>query len=337
MAIVNTKMNTVVSGMRPTGKLHIGHFHGALTNWIELQETKRCFFLVADWHALTSEYEHTEKLTENTREMVADWLASGVDPSKATLFLQSSVKEHAELFLILSMFTPLGWLERNPTYKEQQQEIKDKDISNFGFLGYPVMQTADILVYKANQVPVGKDQVPHLEISREITRRFNHLTKTNLFPEPQPLLTPIPKIVGTDGRKMSKSYGNAIFLSDDDKTIEAKIRTMVTDPKRIRRQDPGNPDACAFFPLHEIYSSKTTIEEVRRGCTTASIGCVDCKKMLLPSLTQKVGEIRVRRETWISKPKQIDEILIEGSKKAQVVAVKTLNEVKDTLHVLHTT
>jgi len=327
-------MSIVVSGMRPTGKLHIGHYFGALINWIELQKSKTCFFLVADWHALTSDYENTEKLSENTREMVADWLACGIDPSKSTLFLQSNVKEHAELFLILSMFTPLGWLERNPTYKEQQQEIKDKDISNLGFLGYPVMQTADVLLYKALQVPVGKDQVPHLEISREIARRFNHLTQTEIFPEPQPLLTPSAKILGTDGRKMSKSYGNAIFLSDDDKTIETKIRGMVTDPKRIKRQDPGNPDECNLYPLHEIYSSKTTVEEVRKGCTTAGIGCVDCKKMLLPSLTQKVGEIRDRRESWISRPKKIDEILIEGSDKARIVAAKTISEVKETLHVL---
>lgn len=327
-------MSIVVSGMRPTGKLHIGHYFGALMNWVHLQDQKECYFLVADWHALTSDYENTEKLSENTREMMADWLASGIDPNKATLLLQSQVKEHAELYLILSMFTPLGWLERNPTYKEQQQEIKDKDISNLGFLGYPVMQTADILVYKGAEVPVGKDQVPHLEISREIARRFNHLTGKQVFPEPKALLTPSSKILGTDGRKMSKSYGNSIFLSDDDKTIETKIKGMVTDPKRIKRQDPGNPDDCSLYPLHEVYSSKTTIEEVRKGCTTAGIGCVDCKKMLLPSLTQKVGEIREKREAWIAKPSKIDEILMEGSKKAQVLAAKTLNEVKDTLHVL---
>jgi tryptophanyl-tRNA synthetase len=327
-------MSIVVSGMRPTGKLHIGHYFGALVNWIQLQDQKECYFLVADWHALTSDYEHTEKLSENTREMMADWLECGIDPNKATLLLQSQVKEHAELYLILSMFTPLGWLERNPTYKEQQQEIKDKDISNLGFFGYPVMQTADILVYKGAEVPVGKDQVPHLEISREIARRFNHLTGKQVFPEPKALLTPSAKILGTDGRKMSKSYGNSIFLSDDDKAIQTKIMGMATDPKRVRRQDPGNPEDCSLYPLHEVYSSKTTIEEVRKGCTTAGIGCVDCKKMLLPSLTEKVGEIRGRREAWISKPKKIDEILIEGSKKAQVLAAKTLNEVKDTLHVL---
>lgn len=327
-------MSVIVSGMRPTGKLHIGHYHGALVNWIELQKTKKCFFLVADWHALTSDYENTENLTANTREMVADWLAAGVDPSKSTIFLQSAVKEHAELFLILSMFTPLGWLERNPTYKEQQQEIKDKDISNLGFLGYPVMQTADVLAYKATEVPVGKDQVPHLELSREITRRFNHLTKSELFPEPKALLTPTSKIQGTDGRKMSKSYGNAIFLADDDKTIETKIRGMVTDPKRVKRQDPGDPNNCNLYPLHEVYSSKTTLEEVRKGCTTAGIGCVDCKKLLLPSLTQGISEIRKRREDWISKPKKLDEILKDGSQRAQAIAAKTLEEVKQTLHVL---
>lgn len=327
-------MSIVVSGMRPTGKLHIGHYFGALINWIKLQDEKQCYFLVADWHALTSDYEHTEKLAENTREMMADWLASGIDPNKATLFLQSKVKEHAELYLILSMFTPLGWLERNPTYKEQRQEIKDKDISNLGFLGYPVMQTADILAYKATEVPVGKDQVPHLEISREIVRRFNHLTQTEIFPEPKPLLTPASKIQGTDGRKMSKSYNNAIFLSDTDKVIDEKIKGMVTDPKRVRRQDPGDPQACNLFPLHEVYSSKTTIKQVIEGCTTAGIGCVDCKGMLLPSLKEKVGEIRNRREEWISKPKKMDEILRDGSAKAQTKAAKTLEEVKNALHVL---
>jgi tryptophanyl-tRNA synthetase len=327
-------MSVVVSGMRPTGKLHIGHYFGALVNWVELQKKKECFFLVADWHALTSDYEHTEKLSENTREMVADWLASGVDPSKSTLLLQSKVKEHAELFLVLSMFTPLGWLERNPTFKEQKHEIKDKDISNLGFFGYPVMQTADILIYKGTEVPVGKDQVPHLEMSREIARRFNHLVHKNLFPEPKPLLTPTSKIQGTDGRKMSKSYGNAIFFDDDNKTIESKIKGMVTDPKRIKRQDPGDPKACNLFPLHEVYSSKTLIKQVVDGCTTAGIGCVDCKKLLLPSLMEKVGEIRTQRESWIAKPKMIDEILVEGSKRAQNIAAQTLNEVKDALHVL---
>lgn len=324
----------VVSGMRPTGKLHIGHFWGALTNWVKLQDQKECYFFAADWHAITSDYEHTEKLSDNTREMIADWLASGVDPRKATIFLQSKVVEHSELFLVLSMFTPLGWLERNPTYKEQRDEIKDKDLSNLGFLAYPVIQAADILIYKANEVPVGKDQVPHLEITREIARRFNHLVHKDIFPEPQALLTPSSKIQGLDGRKMSKSYNNAIFLSDDPATIETKIRGMLTDPKRVRRQDPGNPDECNLYPLHEVYSSKTTVFDVRKGCTTAGIGCVDCKKMLLPSLQEKVGEIRERRESWISRPHEIDEILSEGSKKAQVIAAQTLNEVKEVLHVL---
>lgn len=327
-------MSVIVSGMRPTGKLHIGHYWGALTNWVKLQDEKPCFFFIADWHAITSDYEHTESLSDNTREMVADWLACGVDPNKATIFLQSMVHQQSELFLILANFTPLGWLERNPTYKEQQLEVKDKDLSNLGFLAYPVLQTADILTYKGTHVPVGKDQVPHLEISREIARRFNHLTQSEVFPEPNALLTPASKILGTDGRKMSKSYNNSIFLSDDDKTIETKIRGMKTDPKRVQRHDPGNPQDCPLFTLHEVYSSKTTVDEVIKGCTTAGIGCVDCKKMLLPTLTQKVGEIREKREKWISNSKPIDEILHEGSKKAQVVAANTLKEVKDTLHVL---
>jgi tryptophanyl-tRNA synthetase len=327
-------MPTIVSGMRPTGKLHIGHYWGALTNWVKLQGQDPCFFFVADYHAITSDYENTDKLSDNTREMVADWLASGVDPEKSTLFLQSMISQQVEIFLILANFTPLGWLERNPTYKEQQQEVKEKDLSNLGFLAYPVLQTADILAYKATQVPVGKDQIPHLEISREIARRFNHLTKSEVFPEPQPLLTPASKILGTDGRKMSKSYGNAIFLSDDDKTIETKIRGMKTDPKRVQRHDPGNPADCPLFTLHEVYSTKSTVDEVIKGCTTAAIGCVDCKKKLLPSLNEKVGEIREKREKWISNPKRIDEILHEGSKRAQAVAAKTLKEVKDTLHIL---
>lgn len=325
---------TVVSGMRPTGKLHIGHYFGALTNWVKLQDQQSCFFFVADWHALTSDYEKTEKLADNTREMMADWLASGIDPNKSTLFLQSKVHEQAEIFLVLSMFTPLGWLERNPTYKEQRQEIQDKDLSNLGFLAYPVLQAADILTYKGNQVPVGKDQVPHLEITREIARRFNHLAGKDIFPEPQPILTPTSKIQGTDGRKMSKSYNNAIFLSDSDTVMDEKVKGMVTDPKRIRRQDPGNPAECNLYPLHEVYSSKTTIEQVKEGCITAGIGCVDCKKMLLPSLKEKVGEIRSRREQWISKPQQIDDILKAGSAKAQIIAAQTMAEVKETLHVL---
>jgi tryptophanyl-tRNA synthetase len=327
-------MSIIVSGMRPTGKLHIGHFFGALTNWIELQKNNNCYFIVADWHALTSDYQNTDKFTDNTREMVADWLASGIDPVKSTIFLQSKVPQHAELFLVLSMFTPLGWLERNPTYKEQRDEILDKDLSNLGFFGYPVMQAADVLVYKGTQVPVGKDQVPHIEIMREIARRFNHLVGKPVLTEPQPLLTKTPKIVGTDGRKMSKSYGNAIFLSDTPQEIETKIRAMVTDPKRVKRQDPGNPEDCSLFTLHEIYSSKSTIEQVKEGCTTAKIGCVDCKKLLLPTLNEHVAGIREKRESWISKPAQIDQILMDGSNKAGKVAHETMAQVKDALHIL---
>ncbi len=324
----------IVSGMRPTGRLHIGHLLGALTNWKKLQdEGNDCFFFVADWHALTTDFKNTSQLPENNREMVIDWLASGIDPEKSTVFLQSAIREHAELFLMFSMITPLGWLERNPTYKEMRQEITDKDLSNLGFLGYPVLQAADILLYKGEAVPVGQDQVPHLELTREITRRFNN-TYAHIFPEPQPKLTESPKINGVDGRKMSKSYGNAILLSDSTADIEAKVRTMVTDPKRARRKDPGDPDTCNLYPLHETYSPSETIQNVRKGCRSAEIGCVDCKKMLLDSLLPKLGEIREKRDHFAQHPKRIDEILDAGTQKAQKIATKTMNEVKKVAHLV---
>ncbi len=323
----------IVSGMRPNGKLHIGHLLGALNNWKKLQNEKNeCFFFVANWHALTTDWQKTDSIPENIREMVIDWLAAGVDPEKSTIFVQSHVKEHAELYLLFSMITPLGWLERNPTYKEMRQEIKDKDLSNFGFLGYPVLQAADILLYKGEAVPVGQDQVPHLELTREIARRFNN-TYRPIFPEPQAKLTSSPKIAGTDGRKMSKSFGNVILLSDSDAEIRKKIQGMVTDPKRARRQDPGDPDTCNLFPLHQIYSTAKTQTEVRKGCTTAEIGCVDCKGLLLPSLLESLKEIRERREMWSKKPKEIDKILRAGADHARGLAEKTLSEVRSALHL----
>ncbi|MEZ4704221.1 MAG: tryptophan--tRNA ligase [Bdellovibrionota bacterium] len=276
-------MKTIVSGMRPTGSLHIGHYFGALKNWIDLQHHNQCYFTVVDWHALTSEFEDTRNIPAHTREMVADWLASGLDPNLCTIFLQSGVDAQSVLYLILGMFTPIGWLERNPTYKEQKEQIQHRDLSNLGFFAYPVLQTADILLYKGEKVPVGVDQVPHIELSREIARRFNRIAG-EIFPEPEALLTPSPKISGTDGRKMSKSYGNAISLGEPSQELEKKVKAMVTDPNRIRRSDPGDPKQCNLFPLHELLSSKETQEEVIQGCTTAGIGCVDCKKMLLPSL-----------------------------------------------------
>ncbi|MCB1198866.1 MAG: tryptophan--tRNA ligase [Deltaproteobacteria bacterium] len=323
----------IVSGMRPTGKLHIGHYFGAIDNWLRFQKEHECFFLVADWHALTSDYQDTSDIPSHTQEMVIDWLACGVDPEKAIVFQQSQVKEHAELYLLLSMFTPLGWLERNPTFKEQKQQITDKDISNLGFFGYPVLQATDVMIYKGQGVPVGKDQVPHLEITREIARRFNNLTKTEIFPEPEAILTETPKIMGTDGRKMSKSYHNSISLSDDENSVEKKIKSMVTDSNRLRRDDPGNPDACNLFPLHKKYSPMDTQQEVRQGCTTASMGCVDCKKILLPNINNWLNPIREKRLDLENKPNRVREILHTGNQKARQVATSTIEEVRKTLHL----
>jgi len=319
--------------MRPTGKLHIGHYFGALQNWLLLQEKHECFFLVADWHALTTDYQDTSALKNNIFEMVMDWMAVGVDPTKSVIFLQSQIKEHAELYLLLSMFTPLGWLERNPTFKEQKEQITDKDIQNLGFFGYPVLQATDVLIYKAEKIPVGKDQVPHLEMTREIARRFNHLTKTSLFPEPEAILTSTPKIVGTDGRKMSKSYNNSILLSDPKDVVETKIRGMMTDPQRLRRQDPGNPDACNLFPLHTLYSDENLQKEVRLGCTSATIGCVDCKKMLLPNINKYLEPIREKRLDLEKDPDTVQDILNHGSQKARQTAQTTIEEVRSTLHL----
>ncbi|HLE19052.1 MAG TPA: tryptophan--tRNA ligase [Syntrophales bacterium] len=318
----------VLSGMRPTGKLHFGHYHGVLANWLKLQEEYECFFFVADWHALTTDYANPVNIKDNIREMVIDWLSVGIDPGKATIFRQSSIKEHAELLVLLSMITPLPWLERNPTYKEQIQEIKDKDIHTYGFLGYPVLQTSDIIVYKANKVPVGIDQAPHLELSREITRRFNFLYG-EVFPEPETLLTAIPKVLGTDGRKMSKSYNNAIFLSDPPEEIEKKILTMMTDTARKKRTDVGNPNLCPLFlTFHNLYSDENTINWVREGCTKALIGCIECKKSVLPKVLANIEPVQKRRKELEAQPGQITGILSEGAKRAQPIAAATMKEVR---------
>lgn len=280
MSEKNHRKPRVLSGMRPTGKLHLGHLVGALDNWVRLQDQYDCYFFVADWHALTTDYAETSNVKQNIMEMMYDMLAAGLDPEKAVLFIQSHVPQHAELHLLLSMITPLGWLERVPTYKEQRENIKDKDLGTYGFLGYPVLQSADILMYKADYVPVGEDQVPHIELTREIARRFNMFyagKREYVLPEPQPLLTSMPKLPGTDGRKMSKSYGNAILLSEPEPEIRQKLKTMVTDPARVRRTDPGNPQVCPVYSLHKIFSSQETIANVEKGCTTASIGCIECK------------------------------------------------------------
>ncbi|HPK54006.1 MAG TPA: tryptophan--tRNA ligase, partial [Smithellaceae bacterium] len=263
----------ILSGMRPTGKLHLGNLHGALKNWVNLQESGKyeCFYFVADWHAFTSEYSTTEEIRNNTVSMVIDWLSVGLDPQKSTVFVQSAVKEHAELFLLLSMITPLAWLERNPTYKEMKAELTNKDLSTFGFLGYPVLQAADIIMYKAYGVPVGVDQLPHVELTREIARRFNFLYR-EVFPIPDPLLTGVPKLLGIDGRKMSKSYDNSIYISDRGKILLEKVSAMFTDPQRIRKSDPGNPDICNVFAFHDLYSQPETVQELGAGCRKATIG-----------------------------------------------------------------
>ncbi|HEY4717077.1 MAG TPA: tryptophan--tRNA ligase [bacterium] len=322
----------VLSGMRPTGKLHIGHYHGAIVNWLKLMENHQCFFFVADWHALTTDYTDTSNLKNNIEDMAYDWMATGLDPERCTLFIQSRVKPHAELHLLLSMITPIAWLERNPAYKEQLQNADGRDLSNYGFLGYPVLQTADIIIYKANKVPIGEDQVPHLELSREIVRRFNNLYK-NVFPEPQAMLTEAPRIPGTDGRKMSKSYNNAIFLSDEPDVVEQKIKPMMTDPARKTRKDPGEPTKCPVYYLHLIYSTKEIIKNVETGCRTAGIGCLDCKGWLIPRINNFLDPIREKRNALV-KEGMVWDVLERGSKKANEVAQKTLEEVRNAMGLL---
>ena len=318
----------VLSGMRPTGKLHFGHYHGVLANWLKLQNEYECFFFVADWHALTTDYANPVNIKDNIREMVIDWLSVGIDPAKATIFRQSAIKEHAELHVLLSMITPLPWLERNPTYKEQIEAIKEKDLLTFGFLGYPVLQTSDIIIYKANKVPVGIDQAPHLELSREITRRFNHFYGV-VFPEPETLLTSIPKVLGTDGRKMSKSYNNSIFLSDPPAEVEKKMLTMMTDTARKKRTDTGSPDLCPFYQtFHSLYSDEKTLEWVKEGCTKALIGCIECKKSVIPKVLAALEPIQARRKELEADPARIAAILTEGTEKATVVARETMTQVR---------
>src|SRR6056297_1960745 len=275
----------IVSGMRPTGALHLGNYHGALQNWITMQDAYDCFFFIADWHALTSDYENPAYIREYSRKMMIDWLGAGLSPQKSTLFIQSHIPQHAELFLLLSMITPVPWLERNPTYKEQIDELQNKDLSTFGFLGYPVLQAADIIIYKAEGVPVGVDQAPHIELTREIARRFNHLYG-RVFPEPETVLTESAKILGTDRRKMSKSYDNAIFLSNPAETIRKKVATMITDPQRKKRTDPGDPDICNVYSFHQMYSGPDMTAEINRDCRNAAIGCVECKQKMAESLIE---------------------------------------------------
>lgn len=390
----------VLSGMRPTGKLHLGHYHGVLKNWIRLQHEYECFFFVADWHALTTEYENPQIVADNVWDMVIDWLAAGVNPGVAKLFIQSRVPEHAELHLLLSMFTPLGWLERVPTYKDQQEKLKEKDLSTYGFLGYPLLQSADILIYKATQVPVGEDQVPHVELTREVARRFNHLygrepdfaeraeaaakkmgkknaklytelrrryqeqgdrggleearallegqqnltlaDRERLFgylegegkiilPEPHALLTPASKMPGLDGQKMSKSYGNTISLREDPKVVEQKLRTMPTDPARVRRSDPGDPAKCPLYKFHEVYSSDAVKAWAAEGCRTAGIGCLDCKQPVIEAVLAELKPIQERAQQYVADPGRVRSIIAEGCESARAVARETMDEVRQAM------
>ena len=368
----------ILSGMRPTGKLHLGNLVGALQNWVKLQDEYESYHFVADWHMLTTGYENTLSLRQDTWEMVADWLACGLDPHKATFFIQSRLPEHAELHLLFSMVTPLSWLERIPTYKEQLENITDRDLHTYGFLGYPLLQAADILMYKAHAVPVGEDQVPHVEFTREVARRFNlafgkldtkpdavrlRMTKDSsdqaaalaqitllfregsleqragwlndglgavipIFPEPEALLTSAPRLPGTDGRKMSKSYNNAIFLTDTPEVVSKKLATMMTDPARKRRSDPGDPGVCPVFDLHKVFSAPETIERVNRECRTAEIGCVDCKKLAAGHLNAFLVPIQERRKPYEQNPQEVWDILEDGTRKARVVAQATMQEVR---------
>jgi tryptophanyl-tRNA synthetase len=316
--------------MRPTGKLHLGNYVGALQNWVGMQDQYECYFCVVDWHALTTDYADTSRVKENSLEVAYDWLAAGLDPEKSVLFLQSHVSAHAELHLLLSMITPLGWLERVPTYKEQRENIKDKDLGTYGFLGYPVLQAADILVYRAHVVPVGEDQAAHVELTREITRRFNGFygSPKQVFPEPQTLLTPAAKLPGTDGRKMSKSYGNTIMLADPEPVIRQKLKTMVTDPARVRRSDPGNPDVCPVGDLHKIFSSKETMAKVNEGCRSAGIGCIECKSWAADALVQLLNPMQERRRKYEENPRLAWDILEAGTERARKGADRTMTDVR---------
>ncbi len=327
------KKKRILSGMRPTGKLHLGHLHGALLNWKELQEEYECFYFIADWHALTSEYAHPEIIRESIYDIVIDWISVGLDPELSTFFTQSKIKEHAELHLIFSMITPLPWLERNPTYKEQLSELTQKNLSTYGFLGYPVLQAADILMYKANGVPVGEDQAPHVELTREIARRFNHLYD-EVFPIPDVLLTPTSKLLGLDRRKMSKSYDNAILLTDTDEEIDKKVGQMITDPQRAKKNDPGSPDICNVFSFHEIYTDLEVVENINRECQSADIGCVDCKKMMAASLKKGLEPVRARRKELESDINKVREIMAEGNKRARSIAKNTMEEVREAVKIL---
>jgi tryptophanyl-tRNA synthetase len=362
MPVTNpAKKGRILSGMRPTGKLHLGNYVGALRNWVGLQDDYDCFFFIADWHALTTDYADTRAVKQNSLEVILDYLAAGLDPERCTMFIQSHVPQHAELHLLFSMITPLGWLERVPSYKEQRENIKDKDLGTYGFLGYPLLQSADILIYsplpdvpeseRKLYVPVGEDQVPHVELTREVARRFNQfysrvqktptgygypmIGRRSAFVEPQPLLTPAAKLPGTDGRKMSKSYGNTILLSEPEVSLRTKLKTMVTDPARIRRSDPGDPDKCPVGDLHKIFSNAETMAKVYDGCRTAGIGCIECKGWVADSLWNVLDPIQERRAKYEADPRLAWDILEDGSSKARAVAETTLVEARDAANLSH--
>lgn len=322
----------VLSGMQPSGLMHLGNLLGALENWKTLQAQHECFFFAADWHALSTNYADTSRLKEFTQELLIDWLAAGIDPNRATVFIQSQVPEHAILHLLFSMIIPIPWLERNPTYKEKQEEITEKDLTTYGFLGYPVLQAADILLYKPDLVPVGKDQLPHLELTREVGRRFNSLY-TTVFPEPKEYLTKFPKVLGTDGRKMSKSYHNTINLSDTEPEVRQKLKTMVTDPARVRRTDKGNPDICPVYDFHRIFSSEDVIKQIDTDCRTAAIGCIDCKRQVADAMVERFSPMWETRATFSARPKQTQEVIEEGRKRAATVASETMAEVKEAMKI----
>jgi len=320
----------VLSGMRPTGPLHLGNFVGALRNWIKLQDAYRCYYFLATWHALSSEYMDSKVIKSNELEVTIDWLSAGLDPEKCVIFRQSEVKEHAELHLLLSMVVPLPWLERVPTFKEMQQDLQDKDLNTYGFLGYPVLQAADVVIYKADFVPVGEDQAAHLELTREIVRRFNRYFG-EIFPEPQTLLTEVPRLAGVDGRKMSKSFGNAIYLKDAPETIREKILPMKTDTRRMRRTDPGEPDDCPVFTLHRAFVPKDKQDELARGCRTAGIGCRECKAVVIEAIIEALAPYRAKRARFEKEPRLVWDILEAGNAKAREAARRTMDEVRAAL------
>ncbi|HTV82946.1 MAG TPA: tryptophan--tRNA ligase [Acidobacteriaceae bacterium] len=349
MSNSSAQRKRVLSGMRPTGRLHLGNYMGALHNWVRLQDEYECYFFIADWHALTTDYADPSQIPANTREVILDYLAAGLNPQKTVLFVQSHVPQHAEFHLLLSMITPLGWLERVPSYKEQQENLTGKDLSTYGFLGYPLLQAADILIYQPDFVPVGQDQAAHVELTREVARRFNQFYKKQpavsgrqsadrkILTEPQVLLTPSPKLPGTDGRKMSKSYGNTILLSDPEPEIRARLKPMVTDPARVRRKDPGNPDKCPVGDLHKIFSSPETLAKVYDGCTTAGIGCIECKTWVADVIVAHLAPLQERRAQFEHKPALVTEILAAGEERARTRAEQTMQDVRASMGLAQST